>query len=294
MKNQILYTALVTPFDQSGANVDYQSLEKLIRYQENAKNGILLLGSTGESLSLSFKEKQKIINLVCNLKLNTEVIVGVPSYNIDSALELIDFCNQMPISGYLMTTPIYTKPGEIGQTKWFEKLFDKSKYPSILYNIPSRSGVKLNPQSVKNLSQHEKFFAIKDSGGSIENMYEYKVKAPNILIYCGDDYMTNSMISEGAIGLISVASNALPKGMRKYLENALLNKGNDERNQDFHQIFKALFKASNPIPIKALLKKIGLILYNTTRLPLSADDFNNLNELLSFYKKISILEDELR
>ena len=78
MKNQILYTALVTPFNENGTKIDYKSLERLIRHQETAKNGILLLGSTGESLSLSLKEKQEMINFACNLKLNTEIIVGVP------------------------------------------------------------------------------------------------------------------------------------------------------------------------------------------------------------------------
>ena len=290
--NQILYTALVTPFDKNGENIDYESLEKLLTYQNNAKNGILLLGSTGESLSLSFKEKQEIINFACNLKLKTEIIVGVPSYNLEIAIEWIDFCNQMAVNGYLMTTPIYTKAGEIGQTKWFEKLLDRAKHSSILYNIPGRSGIKLNSQAVKNLSSHDKFVAIKDSGGSIENMYEYKISAPNIAIYCGDDYMTNSMISEGAIGLISVSSNAWPKAIKKYVQNAILqNKENEKNNTHFYQAFQSLFKASNPIPIKSLLKEIQLIHCNNTRPPLSSDDFKFLNELLVCHEILNELED---
>ena len=219
MKNQILYTACVTPFSKCDELIDYNSFEKLLKSQENAKNGILLLGSTGESLSLSDDEKRQIVNFACELKLDAEIIIGVPSYNLNVALDWIDFCNQLPINGYLMTTPIYTKPGIVGQTRWFEKLLDKSKHHSILYNIPGRSGIKLHNETVQNLASHPNFCAIKDSSGTIDSLVEYQIFAPNISVYCGDDYMMPSMATEGAIGLISVISNAFPKATRNYVLN---------------------------------------------------------------------------
>lgn len=285
MLEQILYTACVTPFDGSGSKVDYQSLENLLRMQEKAGNGVVLFGSTGEGLSLNDSEKKEILKFVCNLGLKIEIIIGVPSYNLDSALEFIEFCNKFPIQGYLMTTPIYTKPGIDGQTKWFEKLLNKAAYPAILYNIPGRAGVKLHPEAVKNLQKHNRFVAIKDCGGTVDSIIEYKIAAPDIRIYCGDDYMMHATATEGAEGLISIASNAWPDATRKYVKHCC--DGKKLKDKTWWQAGKALFFASNPIPIKALLKDIGVISYDTVRLPLSIDDLPSRQDLLHYHKMIS-------
>ena len=290
---QNLYTALVTPFTPDGTAVDLISLESILRMQSKAKNGILLLGSTGESLSLSQEEKKAIVNLACDMKLkgeiNTQIIIGVPSYNIDVALEWLSFTNDLPIDGYLMTTPIYTKPGIIGQTKWFEKLLENSNHSVILYNIPGRAGIKLHPEVVKNLSAHPRFVAIKDSGGTIEGLREYKIAAPEIAIFCGDDNMMNSMAAEGAVGLISVASNVWASEIKIYVENCLsihTQKLSSNQILNLNKAFKALFSASNPIPIKALMKAVGIVRSDCLRLPLSREDLNSCDTLIGLHEQI--------
>ena len=283
MLNQILYTACVTPFIEGG-KIDYDSLERILRAQEIAGNGVLLLGSTGEGMSLSDSERRAIVEFACRLSLNTQIIVGVSSYNFDIALEWIDFCNQLPITGYLMTTPIYAKPGIIGQTKWFESLLNHAKYPAMLYNIPGRAGVKLYPEVVKNLEHHHNLLAIKDSGGTLDGLLEYKIAAQRIGVYCGDDGLMAAMAAEGAIGLISVISNAWPELTRKYVRYCLDRVKFD--TEVWWQVSNILFsKASNPISIKSLLRQIGSLPSDIVRSPLSREDITD-NDLLICDKMI--------
>ncbi len=284
MLDQILYTACVTPFETNVNQIDYQSLERLLRTQEKAGNGVVLLGSTGEGLSLTDNERRTIVQFACDLKLKTEIIVGVPSHNLHAALEWLQFCKTLPINGYLMTTPIYTKPGIMGQTKWFEGLLDKAAHPAMLYNVPGRSGIKLDPETVKNLKNHDRFLAIKDSSGTVESIVEYQLVAPDIAIYCGDDYMMPAMAAEGAAGLVSVASNAWFDATRRYVEHCLA--GGKIPSKIWWQSCKAFFTASNPIPIKALLRDIGLIDNDAVRLPLSLEDLPSRNTLLSYHETL--------
>jgi 4-hydroxy-tetrahydrodipicolinate synthase len=287
LEKQILYTACVTPFKEDG-EIDFYSLETIIKNQESSSNGVLILGSTGESLSLSSEERRTVAKFASDLNLKTELILGIPSYNLKEALEFLKYANDLKIDGYLATTPIYTKPGIVGQTKWFETILETSKYPCILYNIPGRSGIRLHNETVKNLSGHKKFVALKDSGGTIDSLVEYKIAAPNLAIFCGDDNMIPSMASEGAVGLISVASNSWPLQTRKYVQLSLT--GHKFNSKLWWQASKALFAASNPIPIKALMKEIGLISSDNVRTPLAREDLKSIDELLYFHNQIIGLE----
>lgn len=287
--SQILWTACVTPFKENGKQIDYKSFESILRLQEKAGNGILLLGSTGEGLSISDKERKEILEFAFKLNLKSQIIVGVPSYNLNIALEWLKFCNNFPINGYLMTTPLYTKPGIYGQAEWFKALLDSAKYQCMLYNIPGRAGIKLHSEVVKNLQDHEKFVALKDSSGMVDSIVEYKLAAPKIGIFCGDDYMMPAMASEGAIGLVSVISNALPLETRRYVEHCM--KGLRIESKIWWQACKALFSASNPIPLKALMMDVGLIENDTVRLPLSMKDLPSRKYAIEYYdiiKKLSL------
>ncbi|MCA7010523.1 4-hydroxy-tetrahydrodipicolinate synthase [Wolbachia endosymbiont of Tribolium confusum] len=297
MKSIFLWTACVTPFNSNGDSIDYQSLQCLLAMQAQAKNGVVLLGSTGESLSLTDSEKRTLVEFVCELKLNTKIIIGVPGVNLYQTLEWLDFCKGMPIHGYLMTTPIYAKPGITGQTLWFEKLLEKAHVPAMLYNIPSRAGVCLHAETVRNLSSHEKFWAIKDSSGTVNTLTQYKKVAPNIEVFCGDDNMIFDMAAKGAAGLVSVAANLWPRVAHKYVKQCLLSfqrvtlesrrkattqmTENDVKSSTdiWQQACKTLFTASNPIPTKALLHDIGLIEHKTVRLPLSTEDLPSVEKL---------------
>ncbi|WP_438456288.1 4-hydroxy-tetrahydrodipicolinate synthase [Wolbachia endosymbiont of Kerria lacca] len=284
MKSTFLWTACVTPFNCSGDSIDYQSLQRLLTMQAEAENGVVLLGSTGESLSLTDSEKRTLVEFVCELKLNTKIIIGVPGVNLYQTLEWLDFCKGMPIHGYLMTTPIYAKPGIMGQTLWFEKLLEKAHVPAMLYNIPSRAGVSLHAETVRNLSSHEKFWAIKDSSGTVDTLTQYKKVAPNIEVFCGDDNMIFDMAAKGAAGLVSVAANVWPSVVHEYVKQCM--SGKNPQADSLQQACKALFTASNPIPTKALLHDIGLIEHKTVRLPLSTEDLPSIETLRQANKMI--------
>ncbi|MDX5526653.1 MAG: 4-hydroxy-tetrahydrodipicolinate synthase [Wolbachia endosymbiont of Andrena nigroaenea] len=301
MKFTFLWTACVTPFNCNGDDIDYRSLQRLLTIQAEAENGVVLLGSTGEGLSLTDSEKRTLVEFVCKLKLNTKIIIGVPGVNLYQTLEWLDFCKGMPIHGYLMTTPIYAKPGIMGQTLWFEKLLEKAHVPAMFYNIPSRAGVSLHAETVRNLSSHEKFWAIKDSSGTVDTLAQYKKVAPNIEVFCGDDNMISDMAAYGAAGLVSVASNVWPHVAHEYVKQCLLSfqhvtrkktthqmTGNDMKSSTdiWQQACKALFIASNPIPTKALLHDIGLIEHQTVRLPLSTEDLPSVEILRQANKMI--------
>ena len=289
MIKQFLWTACITPFDEHGA-IDYKDLERCLRVQDDAGNGIILFGSTGEGLSLSIEEKKEITQFACNLKLKTEILLCIPSHDIRSALDFIDFGNDLPISGYLMTTPIYSKPGINGQIKWFETLLDEAKYPAMLYNIPSRSGVKLYPEVIKNLAQHDRLMAIKDSGGSIDNMLDYVKNAPNISIFCGDDFMIPSMIKHGAIGAVSVMSNAYPNASRHYISRIL--KDEVLNSESWAVLLDFLSSATNPIPIKIMMNEIGMISNPFLRMPLSLKDIISVPALSDIHNNMIKLEKE--
>lgn len=277
MKSTFLWTACVTPFNCNGDSIDYQSLQRLLTIQAEAESGVVLLGSTGEGLSLTDSEKCELVEFVCELKLNTKIIISVPGVNLYQTLKWLDFCKDMPIHGYLMTTPIYAKPGIMGQTLWFEKLLERAHVPAMLYNIPSRAGINLHAETVRNLSSHEKFWAIKDSSGTVDTLAQYKKVAPNIEVFCGDDNMIPDMAAKGAAGLVSVASNVWPYVVHEDVKQRL--SGENPQSDIWQQACKALFIASNPIPTKALLHDIGLIEHKTVRLPLSTEDLPSVETL---------------
>jgi 4-hydroxy-tetrahydrodipicolinate synthase len=278
MANTILWTANVTPFTKDGKKIDYISFEKILRTQDQARNGILLLGSTGEGLLISDQEKMDALHFAFSLKLSCPIMVNVPSIEISGALAFIEACKSYPLSAFLMAVPIYTKPGVKGQTQWFEALLNASDIPAMLYNIPSRSGIQLHPECVKNLSNHPNLWAIKDSGGCVDSVVQYQLAAPKVEVFCGDDNMMPAMAAYGAKGLVSVASNIWPSHTHTYVQQCL--QGNLLQSLTWYQACQQLFSASNPIPAKALMHTLGQIQHNTVRSPLSIEDLPSLDALI--------------
>ncbi|ACZ32952.1 dihydrodipicolinate synthase [Chlamydia pneumoniae LPCoLN] len=264
-----LLTATVTPFFPNGT-IDFASLERLLSFQDAVGNGVVLLGSTGEGLSLTKKEKQALICFACDLQLKVPLFVGTSGTLLEEVLDWIHFCNDLPISGFLMTTPIYTKPKLCGQILWFEAVLNAAKHPAILYNIPSRAATPLYLDTVKALAHHPQFLGIKDSGGSVEEFQSYKSIAPHIQLYCGDDVLWSEMAACGAHGLISVLSNAWPEEAREYVLNP--------QEQDYRSLWmetcRWVYTTTNPIGIKAILAYKKAITHAQLRLPLSIEDFD--------------------
>ena len=283
-KEQILWTAIVTPFTDDASEIDFEALKNVINLQAKAGNGIVVAGSTGEGLSLSDKERVKLMEFIFSLNLKIPVMFGVPSANYHQALDWMNYCSDFPLSGHLMTTPIYTKAGPKGQTEWFENLMNKSQAPCMLYNIPSRSGIRLHNDVIKNLKGHPHLWAIKDSSGAVDSIVEYKEVNPDINIFCGDDYLMPSFSAEGACGLVSVNANPWPVQTRKYVEMCLKNQ--KIPSKIWWRSTKALFTASNPIPVKALMFHLGIINSPVVRLPLSQNDLAQIEPILKAHQEI--------
>ncbi len=289
ISNFPLLTAVVTPFSDS-LKIDLESLDQVMREQIAAKNGVVYLGSTGEGPNITSTEKKELALAFKQYQGQVPVIAGVEGQKLGEQLEWISFLKSLGTDGLLIPTPLYSKPGRYGQTEWFSALLDAAGIPCILYNTPSRSGVPLAVETVKDLAGHPSFFGVKESSGSVEEMRRYKEVMGEKFLYCGDDLLFPSFARAGARGLVSVASNAWAKESRRYAELCLAEDLRPEDLSLWEEASSTLFLASNPLPVKALLKELGLISSAATRPPLSSRDLlenpDNLRELLSVNKKI--------
>jgi len=268
-----LWTAMVTPMNTDGS-IDFNSLENLLRKQEEAGNGVLVLGSTGEGLNLNEEEKREVVTFTKELDLDVPMMVGVGGFDLPSQADFIHFCNEVEPDALLLVTPLYAKPGAEGQFEWFSELMGETEIPCMLYNVPSRTGVKMHPSVPARLNKEfNHLLGVKEASGSVEEFKEFRRQALNVKFYSGDDGLTPAFSKEGGVGLVSVASNVWPKATHKYTELCL--KGETD---DLFPLWKnatdALFKAPNPVPAKVLLNRKGWIEYDTVRLPLSLGDIS--------------------
>ncbi|MBE0358556.1 MULTISPECIES: 4-hydroxy-tetrahydrodipicolinate synthase [Pseudoalteromonas] len=262
-----LWTALVTPLDQHG-DVDYNTLTKLVSDQEAAHNGILLLGSTGEGLALTLNEQQAIVEHVCQLKPSVPLMVAVGGSNLKQQIEWVNYCNTLPIHSFLLGSPLYAKPGAVGQTHWFESLLDASAHPCMLYNVPGRSGVSIPVQTVTNLQNHKKLWALKEASGDIAQFEAYRQAAPNLALFSGDDALMPYFAQAGAKGLVSVAANAWPAQTHEFVKRSLSGQHPNLFAQ-WTSAIDSLFAVANPIPVKVLMHLQGRLSSPQLRPPLT-------------------------
>jgi 4-hydroxy-tetrahydrodipicolinate synthase len=273
MENFPLWTAIITPMNTDGS-VDFKSFETILKKQEDAGNGVLILGSTGEGLNLNEEEKREIVEFTKDLDLVVPMMVGVGGFNLPAQVDFIHFCNEVEPDALLLVTPLYAKPGAEGQFEWFSELMAETEIPCMLYNVPSRTGVKMHPSVPARLNEEfDHLMGVKEASGSVEEFAAFKREAPNVDFYSGDDGMTPAFTKEGGIGLVSVASNVWPKATHKYVDLCLA-----EKTEGLFPLWKnatdALFKAPNPVPVKVLLSTKNWIENDTVRLPLSLGDIS--------------------
>lgn len=281
--NYTLWTAIVTPLDQS-MHVDYRALSSIVRDQEDAGNGLLVLGSTAEALNLPLTEKKKIVDHVISMNPKTPIMVGVGGHQLEETLEWISFLETKMINAYLMVTPIYAKPGPVGQYNWFKTLMDAVTKPVMLYNVPGRSAVAMSTEAVAKLSGHKNFWSIKEASGSVEKFKEYLKAANGKAVYCGDDALMPDFALAGASGLVSVASNAWPKETNLYVQKCL-NKTFDDK-QLWTDAANSLFVASNPVPVKRLMFENGKIQTALMVAPLSHEDMKDATPVLKANEQV--------
>lgn len=285
LNNYPLWTATVTPFNED-TSIDFESFRTLLKRQEEARNGVLILGSTGENLSLSLEEKKSIVEFTIKQNLSVPVMCGVGGTNFEESKAWIEFLNWHHLSAYLLVTPLYTKPGSVGQTEWFKSLLNKAEKPCMLYNVPSRTGKALSHEAVQILKVHPNFWAIKEASGSITEFANYRQDNPNAKVYSGDDAMLPYYCLNGASGLVSVIANVWPNEVREYVRLSLENKISNHIGL-WKEASEALFIVSNPIPAKILLHLKGVISNPALRLPLTIKELNDYSYLKEIDKKVT-------
>lgn len=283
-KNYALWTAVVTPLLENG-EVDFESLATLVREQENAGNGLLILGSTGEALNLTLKNKKAILEHVIALKPSSPIMTGVGGHQLEETLDWLKYLEGLNVHAYLMVTPLYSKPGAKGQYYWFKALMDAVTRPVMLYNVPGRTAVALSTEAVSRLKDHKNYWAIKEASGSVEKFKEYLNASGGKPTYCGDDALMPEFASAGSCGLVSVASNAWPRETNLYV-NQCLKKSFDAKEL-WTKASNSLFVASNPVPVKRLLAERGVIKTAKMIPPLSHEDMENAAPVLDAHKEVT-------
>lgn len=278
-----LWTAVVTPLLDDGS-LDFDSLTKIIKLQDEARNGLLILGSTGEALNLNLAQRKSIIEHVVKMKPTSPVMVGVGGNLLDEQKEWMSYLETLPVHAYLLVTPHYAKPGPKGQYEWFKALMDHSTRPCMLYNVPGRTAVAMSTDAVKRLSTHKNFWSIKEASGSVEKFKEYLAAAGGKAVFCGDDALMPEFAEAGSKGLVSVASNAWPKETHLYVDQCLDKKFKDKNL--WTEASNSLFVCSNPVPVKRLMFEQGVIKTPKMVSPLSHEDMITAEPVLKAHASV--------
>ena len=265
-------TALVTPMHADGS-VDYKSLDKLVDWQiEQGINALVACGTTGEASTLTDEEHRRVIShVVQRAQGRVPVIAGTGSNDLDYALSLTKYACDEGVDAVLTVTPYYNKATQAGLVKMFTSLAEHSKAPVILYNVPTRTGVNIEPATYKALMDHENIIAIKEANGNISKIVETMSYVNGKLdMYSGNDDQIVPIMSLGGKGVISVVSNILPAQTVELCNKALKGdyKGAAQMQYDLHALIDSLFCEVNPIPVKAATAKMGFGT-DTLRLPLT-------------------------
>ena len=285
VKNYALWTALVTPLNQEG-KVDYLTLSKLVKEQEHAGNGLLILGSTAEALNLNLSSRKAIIEHVVSMKPTTPIMVGVGGNLLEEQLEWVSYLEKLNVNAYLLVTPHYAKPGPIGQYNWFKTIMDAVTRPVMLYNVPGRTAVPMALAAVERLKNHKNFWAIKEASGSVERMKEYLAACGNGSVFCGDDALMPDFALAGSCGLVSVASNAWPKETNLYVQQCL--KKTFDAKELWTKASNSLFVCSNPVPVKRLMSERGTINTPLMLAPLSHEDMISVDPVMEAQQAVTL------
>ncbi len=283
-------TALITPLNENG--IDYNAFARLIDWQINeGVNALVVCGTTGESSTLTDKEHKSAIEFAVNeVGGRIPVIAGTGSNDTAYALELTDFSCKAGVDGVLVVTPYYNKATQNGLFKMFTEIADRAAAPVILYNVPSRTGVNIAPETVARLSKHPNISGIKEAGGNISAVAEIAALCgDDINIYSGNDDQTVPIMSLGGKGCISVLSNLLPHNTAQMCKKMLAGdtKGALDLQLKYLPFLKALFCEVNPIPVKAAMAAMGYC-ENYLRLPLTPMEEAHKEILLNEMRKCGI------
>ena len=279
-------TAMVTPFDGKG-NVDFQKTTQLIEYLiNNGTDSLVISGTTGESPTLTTEEKLALFKHVVKIvNKRVPVIAGTGNYNTKESVELTEKAEEIGVDGILAVAPYYNKPNQEGLYQHFKAIAESTSLPLMVYNIPGRSVVNIEPETVVRLSEIPNIKAIKEASGNIVQMAEIlRITPDDFELYSGDDSLTWPVLSIGGTGVVSVASHVIGNEIQQMIRAFL--SGNHKEASEWHlkllPLMEGLFMAPSPAPVKTALQIKGLNV-GSVRLPLvplTENERNRLTELM--------------
>ena len=283
-------TAIITPMTEKG--VDYENFERLINWQiDEGIDAIVAVGSTGEGATLNDEEHRKVLQFaVDTVKGRVPLIAGTGSNDIAYAVSLTEYACSIGVDAVLTVTPYYNKGTQNGLIKSFATIADHSTKPVILYNVPSRTGCNLLPESCSVLADHPRIHAIKEASGNLAQIAKVaSLTRGRLDIYSGNDDETVPILSIGGKGVISVISNLLPKQTSEMCHAFF--RGENQKAMDMQlesvALVNALFSEVNPIPVKCAMAHMGFG-ENYLRLPLTPMEEAHEMVLVDLMKKAGI------
>jgi 4-hydroxy-tetrahydrodipicolinate synthase len=287
------FTAIVTPFTADGSKIDWGRLEAQIAAQAaGGVTGIVISGTTGESPTLEHEEYQELVKRAVPMAKSHRLlaIVGTGSNSTAHAIEMQKFAAAAGADAALSVNPYYNKPTQEGLYRHFAAVAACSPLPIMLYNIPGRTGVALSLETIQRLAAIPNIRAIKDATGGVDLASDTAARCPNLAVLSGDDPLTLPMMSVGAVGVVSVASNVAPR-----LVSGLCRAAGEGRwsealaiHRRLSGLIKALFAETNPIPVKAAMALLGLDT-GAVRLPMTAATAATVERLRSEMAALELL-----
>ena len=273
--------ALVTPFKDG--KIDWQSLEGLVEFHiKSGTDGIVPCGTTGESATLEHKEHHEVIQVVIRaVNKRVPVIAGTGSNSTAEAVELTRGAEKAGADGALMISPYYNRPTQEGIYQHYKKVAESVGIPIIVYNIPGRTGSKIEPETLARLSAIKNVAGVKEATGSVDQAIDViRLCGDNLAVYSGEDSLTFSLMALGGKGVISTVANIAPKEMSQLTDACL--KGNWESGRKLQlkliPLIRSVFLETNPIPIKTALSLMGKCT-SELRLPLTPMSEGNLKKM---------------
>ena len=284
--------ALITPFQEDGS-VDYDALKRLVTYQlDNGADFFCILATTGETPTLTAEEKLTIKNLIVEIvQARVPILMGCGGNNTAAVVEELRTADLKGIDGILSVCPYYNKPSQEGLYQHFRAIAAATELPVVLYNVPGRTGVNLKAETTVRLARDcHNIVAIKEASGNLEQVDEIiKNKPRDFDVISGDDALTFPMVSCGAVGVISVIGNALPREFSKMIRLQMRGEYDPARiiHHRFTDLFSLLFVDGNPAGVKAMLSEMGFI-KNVLRLPLVPMRIKNMQRMSDILKELKI------
>lgn len=284
--------ALVTPMKSNG-DVNYDALEKLIEFQiNNSTDAIISCGTTGESAVLSHEERRKIVEFtIKKVDKRIPVIVGTGSNNTQTAIEYSKEAEKLGADGLLIVTPYYNKCSQESLVSHYNCIADIINIPVILYNVPSRTGVNIMPETYLKLSEHPNICATKEASGNLSQILKTKYLCKeNLNIYSGNDDQIVPVLSIGGIGVISVLANICPRQTHDIVSNYLNNNINISKSLQikYAELIELLFCDVNPVPVKEALNLLNFDC-GSCRLPLGTLNHDNTQKLKNIMQKLNLI-----